>query len=142
MAGHVARAQVDIAAGRQAVWCALTDPEQVARWMMGAKVSTDWQVGSPVTWSGEMNGTRYEDKGEVLAADPPERLCVSHYSPRMGEPDEPGSYHTVTYELSGDDGSTTLRLTQDGNDSAEQAEQFSGSWQGMLEALKGTVEAG
>jgi len=62
--------------------------------------------------------------------------------PPHGEPDEPGSYHTVTYELTGDDGSTTLRLTQDVNDSAEQAEQFSGSWQGMLEALKGTVEAG
>jgi hypothetical protein len=30
--------------------------------------------------------------------------------------------------------------TQDGNDSAEQAEQFSANWQGMLEELKSTVE--
>jgi uncharacterized protein YndB with AHSA1/START domain len=140
MADHAARAQVDIGADRATVWQALTDPEQVARWMMGAKVSTDWQVGSPITWAGEMDGTPYEDKGEVLAADEPDRLSVTHYSPLMGEADEPGNYHTVTYELSGDDGTTTVALTQDGNDSAEQAEQFSGSWQGMLDGLKSTVE--
>ncbi len=39
------------------------------------------------------------------------------------------------------DGPTTVALTQDGNDSAEQAEQFSETWQGMLESLKNAVEA-
>ena len=34
-----------------------------------------------------------------------------------------------------------MALTQDGNDSAEQAEQFSANWRGMLEALKGSVES-
>lgn len=141
MADHVARAEVDIDAGRDAVWEALTDPRKIAEWMMGARVSTDWQVGSPITWSGEMDGRPYEDKGEVLAADRPDRLSMTHYSPLMGEADEPENYHTVTYELSGDDGTTTVALTQDGNDSAEQAEQFSANWQGMLEALKGSVES-
>jgi hypothetical protein len=34
-----------------------------------------------------------------------------------------------------------VALTQDGNDSAEQAEQFSANWQGMLEGLKASVES-
>ena len=141
MTDRVARAQVDIDAGQGAVWAALTDPARIADWMMGAQVSTDWQVGSPITWQGEMNGTPYEDKGEVLEVDEPSRLSMTHYSPLMGEADAPENYHTIVYELSGGDGPTTVALTQDGNDSAEHAEQFSANWQGMLEGLKASVES-
>ena len=35
-----------------------------------------------------------------------------------------------------------MELSQDGNESAEQAEQFGANWQGMLDALKKTVESG
>jgi len=132
---------VDVDAGQDAVWAALTDPDRISNWMMGAQVRTDWRVGSPITWTGEMDGRSYEDKGEVLEVDEPNRLSMTHYSPLMGAADEPDNYHTVVYELSGGDGPTTVRLTQDGNDSAEQAEQFSTNWQGMLEALKGSVES-
>ena len=59
----------------------------------------------------------------------------------MGGADVPESYHTIVYELSGD-APTTVALTQDGNDSVEQAEQFSANWQGMLESLKAQVESG
>ncbi len=142
MAGDVARAGVEIDAGRDAVWSALTDPGTIADWMMGAQVSTDWRVGSPITWRGEMDGRAFEDKGEVLEVDAPNRLSVTHYSPLMGQADAPENYHTIVYMLSGGDGPTTLALTQDGNDSAEQAEQFSATWQGMLESLKSVVEAG
>jgi hypothetical protein len=49
----------------------------------------------------------------------------------------------VTYTLEGEgDGPTTVRLEQDGNDSAEQAEQFSQNWQSMLEGLKAVAERG
>ena len=142
MAGDVARAEVEIDAGQDAVWAALTGPATVADWMMGAEVSTDWQVGSPITWRGEMDGRAFEDRGEVLEVDAPNRLSVTHYSPLMGRPDSPENYHTIVYTLSGGDGPTTLALTQDGNDSAEQAEQFSTTWQGMLESLKSVVESG
>jgi uncharacterized protein YndB with AHSA1/START domain len=141
MTDHVARAEVDVDAAQDAVWAVLTDPARIADWMMGAKVSTDWQVGSPITWQGEMDGRPYEDKGEVLEVDEPNRLSVTHYSPLMGEADAPENYHTIVYELSGGHGPTTVVLTQDGNDSAEQAEQFSANWQGMLEGLKASVES-
>jgi uncharacterized protein YndB with AHSA1/START domain len=142
MADHVARAEVDIDASPRQVWAALTDPEQVTRWMVGTHVTTDWQVGSPITWQGEMDGRTYEDKGEILVADEPSRLSMTHYSPLMGQADEPENYHTVTYELSPEGQATTVVLTQDGNESEEQAEQFSANWQGMLDALKSTVEGG
>jgi uncharacterized protein YndB with AHSA1/START domain len=141
MADHVARAAVTIDAEPEVVWRSLTDPDRIARWMMGAQVSTTWQVGSPITWRGEMNGTAYEDKGEVLAADEPRRLSMTHYSPLMGGDDVPENYHTVTYELTPEGDGTAVELSQDGNDTPEQAEQFSGNWQAMLDGLKQSVES-
>lgn len=144
MTDHVARAEVTVDAASDTVWRALTDPEQVRSWMVGTELSTDWQVGSPISWKGQMNDRPYEDKGEVLANDEPRRLSFTHYSPLMGQEDRPENYHTVTYELTpagGGDG-TTVTLSQDGNESQEQAEQFSANWQSMLDALKQTVESG
>ncbi|MFC7596989.1 SRPBCC domain-containing protein [Terrabacter sp. GCM10028922] len=141
MTGHIARAEVIVDAKPNAIWGALTDPEQVRSWMVGTTVTTDWQVGSPITWQGEMNGKPYEDKGEVLEAEAPNRLSMTHYSPLMGQEDRPENYHTVTYTLTPTrDGRTTVALEQDGNESAEQAEEFSQNWQGMLESLRQTVE--
>ncbi len=141
MSGHVATAEVQVAADPERVWAALTEPAQIAVYMQGSTVTTDWQVGSPITWDGEHDGRAYQDKGEVLTYDEPRELSVTHYSPMMGQPDEPGSYHTLVYTLEPEDDGTRLTLTQDGNESAEQAEQFSQSWQQMLDGLKEHVES-
>lgn len=144
MDGHVAKATVQIDATAEQVWAALTEPDQIATYMMGSRVETDWSVGSPITWNGEWEGQPYQDKGEVLVFDPPRRLSVTHFSPLGGQDDVPASYHTLVYEVSGDGpapgGTTTVTLTQDGNESEEQAEQFSGSWSAVLGGLKQQVE--
>ena len=140
MTGFVATAQTDVAASPDRVWQALTDPEQMAVYMQGSRVTTSWEVGSPITWDGEYDGRPYQDKGEVLRYDEPEVLSVTHYSPMLGKPDEPENYHTVTWTLSPTDDGTHLELTQDGCDSEEQAEQFGRNWQTMLDGLKAHVE--
>jgi uncharacterized protein YndB with AHSA1/START domain len=140
MAGFVATAQTDVSATPERVWTALTEPDQIAEYMYGSKVETSWEVGSPITWDGEYEGRPYQDKGEVLTYDEPRVLSVTHYSPMMGQPDEPENYHTLVYTLTASDDGTHLELTQDGNDSEEQAEQFSKNWQDMLDGLKKLVE--
>ena len=82
MTRHEATADVVVAASPERVWRALTDPGQIAEYMMGSRVDTDWQPGSPITWSGEWQGKAYQDKGEVLELEPGTRLVVTHYSPR------------------------------------------------------------
>ncbi len=106
--------------------------------MWGTRVETTWEIGSPVTWNGEHDGKAYQDRGEVLAYDEPHVLSVTHYSPLMGQPDEPKNYHTLVYTLAADGDRTHVRLTQDGCDDEAQAEQFSANWQQMLDSLKAT----
>jgi uncharacterized protein YndB with AHSA1/START domain len=140
--GHVAHAETEISASPEQVWAALTDPEAISAFMFGSQVDTDWQVGSPIIWSGEYDGRQFQDKGEILEVDQPSRLRMTHYSPMSGQPDEPESYHRLDYRLVPSDAGTTLTLDQDGNDSAEQAEQFAANWQTMLDQVKEYVEEG
>lgn len=140
MAGFTASAQTQVDAPPSRVWSALTDPAEIATYMEGALVETTWEVGSPITWSGDYQGRPYQDKGEVLTYDEPQLLSVTHYSPLMGLPDEPESYHTLVYLLTEHEGGTLLELTQDGCTDQEQADQFSQNWQQMLDGLKDLVE--
>jgi uncharacterized protein YndB with AHSA1/START domain len=142
MTEHVATASTTVDADPDRVWQAMTDPTLVAEYMMGSEVDSDWQPGSPITWSGEWEGKPYQDKGEVLQAEPGRLLEVTHYSPMTGADDVPENYHRVRYELSPSGDSTTVELTQDGCDSAEQAKEFSQNWQGMLDGLKKVAEQG
>jgi uncharacterized protein YndB with AHSA1/START domain len=142
MIDHVAHAETEIAASPEQVWDALTDPEAISTFMFGSKVDTDWEEGSPITWSGEYDGHAYQDKGEIHEVDEGRRLRMTHFSPLSGEDDVPESYHTLDYRLEDRDGTTRLTLDQDGNDTAEQAEQFAANWQSMLDQVKEYVEAG
>jgi uncharacterized protein YndB with AHSA1/START domain len=142
MTEHVAHAEVEISASPVQVWDALTDPDAITQFMFGAKVDTDWKVGSPITWSGEFEGNPFIDKGEVLEIVRAKRLRLTHFSPLTGEDDVPENYHSLDYRLADEGDSTRVTLDQDGNGSEEQAAQFSSNWQMTLDKLKDYVEEG
>jgi len=141
MTGHIATAETDIDAPANRVWEALTDPDEIAKYMFGSRVDTDWQPGSAITWKGEYEGKAFEDKGEILEVVPDRRLKMTHYSPLSGEEDVPENYHTLTYVLDGHDDHTHVLLSQDNNSSADAAEHSQANWEKMLAGLKATVEA-
>ena len=92
---HVARATVEIPAPAETVWDTLVDPE--ATWMMGARVTSTYVVGVPITFDGEWDGKPFQDHGEILEVDRPRRLRYTHYSPLSGQPDVPENYHHLTF---------------------------------------------
>lgn len=141
--GFEAIKTVTIRAPKADVWNALTNPDKVKQYMHGTEMSTDWREGSPIVWKGEWKGRSYEDKGTVLAVKPQKLLKYTHWSPMGGSDDKPENYHTVTYELAGDDGKTTLTLIQDNNASREEADRMANdNWGPVLNGLKETVEKG
>ena len=141
MVGHVATAETEIDASPDQVWSALTDPEQIKKYMFGSQVETDWQPGSRIVWKGEYEGKQYEDKGEIVEIEPERRLKVTHFSPLGGQEDVPENYHTLLYELEAQDGKTRLSLSQDNNPSEEAAEHSRANWEQMLSGLKQVVES-
>ena len=141
MANHVATAETEIRASAEQVWAALTDPQQIEKYMFGSRVVTDWEPGSPIVWKGEYDGKRYEDKGEILEIEPGRRLKMTHFSPLSGEDDVPANYHTLVYELEEHGDKTRVSLSQDNNPSEEAAEHSRGNWQKMLTGLKEVVES-
>jgi uncharacterized protein YndB with AHSA1/START domain len=140
MTGYVATAEIDIGAPPARVWDALTDPDQVRRFMFDTTVETDWKPGSPIVWKGVYQGKEYEDRGEIIAVEAPRLLVMTHFSPLSGQEDRPENYHKLTYELQWRGVSTRVRLSQDNNAGEDEAEHSRGMWESMLSGLKQVVE--
>jgi uncharacterized protein YndB with AHSA1/START domain len=140
MADLVATAETDINASTKQVWDALVDPKKIEKYMFGSTVTTDWKPGSKITWAGEYEGKKYEDKGEVLEVEPERKLKVTHFSPLSGQADAPENYHTLTYMLSEKSGRTHVKLSQDNNGSPDEVQSNTKNWNMMLTGLKKCVE--
>jgi uncharacterized protein YndB with AHSA1/START domain len=141
MTGHIATAETDVQAPPSRVWKALTDPDEIEKYMFGSHVVTDWKPGGSIVWKGEYEGKAYEDKGEILEVVPERRLKMTHFSSLSGMDDVPENYHTLTYELEGQNGTTHVSLSQDNNSSPEAAEHSRANWEKMLSGLKSVVES-
>ncbi|MGH8125880.1 MAG: SRPBCC domain-containing protein [Rhodanobacteraceae bacterium] len=140
--GLLAKAETAVDASPQRVWQALTDPDEIAQYMFGARVLTDWKVGSPITWKGEWKGKPYEDKGEILRVEPERMLQYTHYSGMSGKSDIPENYHTVTITLSGQARQTIVTLTQDNNPDENAKKHSDDNWAMMLKGMKRIAEQG
>ena len=138
---YIARAATTIDGARDAVWKALVDPAAVKQYMFGTDVRSDFTEGSPITWSGEWEGKRYQDKGVILKAERDAALQYTHFSGSSGLPDKPENYHTVTIELSDAGGKTRVSLTQDNNTTEDARAHSEKNWKGMLDGLKRYVES-
>jgi uncharacterized protein YndB with AHSA1/START domain len=135
-----ATAQVTIHALPERVWKALIDPEEIKQYMMGATVTTDWALGSDITWAGEWKGKTFEDKGTIVQFEENKKLRYTHYSPLSGKEDSPENYHTVTISLEEAEDQTLVTLSQTGNESEKEQEHASKNWQSMLDSMKKLIE--
>lgn len=135
-----AEASITIDAPPSKVWDALTKPELIKQYLFGTEVSTDWKVGSPITYKGVWEGKSYEDKGKVLKVEPQKLLVSTFWSSLSGLPDVPENYQTVRYELSGENGRTKLAIIQDNNATQKDAEHSAQNWNMVLEGLKKLLE--
>ena len=142
-----ASASLVVDAPRQRVWEALTDPELVRQYFMGAEVATDWQVGHPITFTGTWKDKPFEDKGEILTFEPQQEMSYSHWSPLSGTDDTPDNYHVVHIVLDDADDGTRVTLEQSNlNGSITDADRnsrddYEKNWQATLEGLKKVAEA-
>jgi len=137
---RTAVATVTINAPASKVWEALTKPELIKQYLYGTEVTTDWQVGSPITYRGVWQGKAYEDKGRILQIEPGWLIVSTFWSSLAGLPDRPENYKTVHYELSNEEAGTRLTVTQDNNNSEEEVKHSEENWKAALDELKKLLE--
>src|SRR5688572_29950696 len=132
----VAKATVTIDAPPARVWDALVNPKTIKQYMFGTDVASDWKKGSSITWKGEFQGKKYEDKGTILEIEPERKLRYTHASNLS-----PGEEHTVTVELAPQGKHTVVSLSQDNNATEEARQHSEKNWNMMLGGLKKIVES-
>ncbi len=136
----VAKASTVINAPSTKVWEALTKPDLIQQYMFGTHVTTDWKVGSPITYEGIWEGKAYKDKGKILQVEPGKLLVSTFWSALSGLPDTPENYQTVRYELANEGHGTRLSVTQDNNSTQKDADHSAQNWNMVLDAIKKLVE--
>jgi len=132
---------ISINAPREVVWEALTNPEQVKQWFFGTELTTTWQLGDPIVFRGEWQGSTYEDKGTIVAIKQGEMFEYTHFSSRTGLPDVPENYEQVAFYLSNDaPDSTTVTVKESNLKTKEHRETSLKLWPMILGNLKNLVE--
>ncbi len=122
------------------VWDALTNPEQIKKYLFGTEAISDWKVGSPLIFQGEWEGKSYIDKAVILELEENKKLKYNYWSSFSGTEDIPENYANVTYEIEWKGDHTVLTVQQDGIKTQEKKEHSEKTWQAMFETLKTILE--
>ena len=59
----ISKTSIAINAPVAKVWDALINPDVITQYFFGAEVVSGWKEGSPITFRGEYQGNKYEEKG-------------------------------------------------------------------------------
>jgi len=122
------------------LWDALTNPEFTKQYWFDIAVTSDWKVGSSMTF---IKGGNAHIDGKVLAAERPKLLSYTFRETSGEAAKEP--YTKVTLEIEPELGTKTVRLTVTHTDfvpNSKHRPSISGGWPAVLSGLKSLLETG
>jgi len=134
------RKTVNLNAPVSLVWNALTDPEWVKQYLLGAKVVSDWVVGSKIVYSGSFNGIDFRDEGETTILETDKQFQYTYWGANHGTEKVKANHVILTYLLSKTDSGTQLTVTQENYRSKEIAEGMNPIGDLIFANLKNLVE--
>lgn len=118
------------------LWHALTSSAFTERFWFGYRVTSDWKVGSPYHFTKD---GRRSVQGEVLIAEPPNKLAYSWEVVKEGAAREQVS--RVTFDIEPRGGVVKLTVTHD-NLGPKTLRDISGGWPMVIASLKSFLETG
>jgi uncharacterized protein YndB with AHSA1/START domain len=134
------KTSVNIKAPVQKVWNGLTDRELIKKYFFGTDCITDWKKGSPIIYRGTWEGKEYEDRGNILDIEKEKFIKYNYWSSFSGTEDKPENYANISYELTPQNDSTLLTVTQEGVKSQEALDHSKANWEMVLNGLKDLME--
>jgi len=134
-------ASIDLNHPANRVWQVITDPELVKEYFFGTLVKSDWQPGSPITFTGSWEGKAYQDKGTILKVEPEKLLRFNYWSNFSGTEDKAENYSIITYRLAPNGQATKLTIRQEGFESEEKRDHSKQNWQTVLEGMRELLDS-
>lgn len=122
------------------LWDALTNPAFTKQYWFNIAVTSDWKVGSPMTY---LKDGKTTVDGKVLAAERPKLLSYTFHDTDGEASHEPPT--KVTLELEPELGTETVRLTVTHTDfvpNSKHRPSISQGWPAVLSGLKSLLETG
>ena len=135
-----ATASITLNATPERVWKALTDPAQIKKYLFGTDARSDFKKGSRITYTGEWEGKKYEDKGTIIESIPNSLLHTTYFSSMSGREDKPENYSNVYYRIEPTGKQTILTITQDNNADEKSRDHSQANWNMVLQGFKKVVE--
>jgi uncharacterized protein YndB with AHSA1/START domain len=124
----------------EALWRALTTPEFMAQYWLGARVEADWRVGGP--WKLVFPDGRAADQGEIVEFEPQRRLAIKWRNEWSPEFKAEGWSHCLM-ELEAQDQAVKLTVTHSmERENSKFIGAVSGGWPRILSNLKSLLETG
>lgn len=141
MAVNQIQKSYNIKAPVEKVWKALTTPEMIQKYFFGTRAVSDWKKGSTIDYSGEWEGKPYHDKGIIREMIPGKILTISHWSDRLGKPDQPENYSDHSYLLQAEGNQTRITMSQDDTFKSEESRKNAWKhWDVVMDGLKKLLE--
>jgi len=134
------RKTVKINADASKVWNAITNPKMIKKYLFGTKVSTDWKVGSEISFQGNWQGKKFRDKGVIEKFKIEKLFQYTYWSVFSGLEDKKENYSLITFELSGDNKITKLTVSQRGFADKTSQEHSDKGWSMVMQKIKELVE--
>ncbi len=137
---HSVYKTITINTSKTELWQALTTPEIVQQYLMGAQVTSDWIVGSTIVYQGEYNGIKFRDEGVIDILDPEKEFKYSYWSANHGTVNSRENFVSISYKIEEDGDLVRLEVNQTNYQSKEIAQGMEHIWDLILSKLKGLLE--
>lgn len=129
----------EIEATKNTLWTILTEPNFIKQWL-GVRVETDWNEGSPITFSFTWDGKEFEDKGHLLKFEQLDTFSYDYWSGFSGMADLPENYSIITFKLNDQIGKTILQLTHSNFSNQTMYEHSDKNWEETMDTIKKLAE--
>lgn len=136
----IAQASIEIKTDVRTVWDALVNPKIIKEYLFGTDTSSDWKVGSRISFKGVWDGKPYEDGGIITAIEPEETFKYTYWSSMSGTPDVEENYANISYDLEELESGVRLTISQDNIKSEEAREHSEKNWGMVLDSMKKLLE--
>ena len=126
------------------LWSALTTPEFIRQYWFGMHCESDWKPGSP--WKLVFADGRLADAGEIVEADPPQRLVIKWRNEWNAEMRAEG-YSLCTFQIESVPDASPQAVKLSITHAIERPESkfleaVSGGWPRIISNLKSLLETG